>query len=281
MISGPAGAIEGEGADGGVLPAPFFDGGEARLAKQGSERAGEAVGGGFEAVHQLHEQKFQAHRAVFRPAKVHNIERAAGPEHAPDFGERPPLVVAIEMVEEEARDNAIEAAVGKRKIKAHGLNEPHVLPAGGGLGPGNAQHFRVAIEPDDFGGGLALLEPEGQSRGAAAQVEHALARGDDRALKQPALEFLLAERAAHERIVERGEPPPSQRGDVLAVFWQWGAASAAASTSVCAPWLEGNFFPVAANHCLANLRRALALLRHLTDQENLLEAGGSTGGVLA
>jgi hypothetical protein len=115
------------------------------------------------------------------------------------------FLVGRQVVEDKARDNAIETAGFEGWRIGHALAELDFQARSRRLADCDLQNLRVAVQANDLRQRLRLLEHEGQGSCPAAEIEHAVTRFDAGLLDESTLKAFLFEDGVQDRIVEPGQ----------------------------------------------------------------------------
>src|SRR5262249_5593649 len=111
-----------------------------------------------------------------RSSEIKQVQGTARDEYPPRLEQSLGLLVAVQVVEHEGGEHAIEGTV---RIRQH-VGEPTIelyrehFPLG--LSPGAGERFGIGIEPDHFGPWLEAFDEKGQVPGTAANFENPVTR---------------------------------------------------------------------------------------------------------
>jgi RNA polymerase sigma factor (sigma-70 family) len=150
--------------------------------------------------------------------EIHELEATPGLEHAMDLRQHGLLRRRIEVMEHERRQHAAEAARLERHRAGRALREPSADAGAVQLALRSRERLGIGIQADGFHRRLRLEHGDEQRARAAADIEHALARPELRALQQPAPDAGKAQQH-RERIIQRKEQVvPGGRNERLVGF---------------------------------------------------------------
>jgi hypothetical protein len=170
------------------------------------------------AVRRTERAQDEADHPAAGAVEVEHVQLASRAEPVAHRGQRGALLRRRQVVQDEARHDAVERA-GREVLRIVGeaFDEPHLDPRALDLLARDREHGRIAVEADHARLGLSRLDHERERARAAADVEHVVPGRDARLLDQPSLDRLLAQRERDERVVEARERMESQRGDIGAI----------------------------------------------------------------
>src|SRR5262249_42592634 len=159
--------------EGEVLVAGWYG---LHLAKPSFLQERRQLGNGALAASTAENREQVIERRMDLDGEVQRQEATAGLEHAPDLGSTCALQRARHMVEHHRARHQVEGGVwkGKRLDSAH----PEIDASARlrRLLPGDGDHFRRWVDPEDLAGSHPRLEREGERAWTAADVERVLSR---------------------------------------------------------------------------------------------------------
>src|SRR5262249_59671944 len=112
-------------------------------------------------------------RPVVTAAEIEHVKRAAGSQHARDRVQGSTLLVALEVVEHERREDAVVGAVRIRQLVGIPAIERYRYVLTVRLSPGAVERLRVGVEPDDVDRRVERLHEQREVAGPAADLEAA------------------------------------------------------------------------------------------------------------
>jgi hypothetical protein len=98
------------------------------------------------------------------------VKLAARLEDTQNLFEGMGAVIAGQVVQDEAGEDAVEGAVGEGEDGGRPVNQPDVQSSARNLAPGNFQYGRVAVQSDDFAVAASLFNQDGERGRPAADV---------------------------------------------------------------------------------------------------------------
>src|SRR5712692_8925406 len=149
-----------------------------------------------------------------RLAPVGDVELASGPQDSKHLAERALLVLTIEMVQHERREDAIKAAVSIRERPRHSRRDLQSKILAGRFRCRDPENLQIAIHTVDGSVRGTLVYQEHQRPGSTSQIQNPIVRFDPGELNEASLESPLRHRPANEWIVEPIQPSIAERGDV-------------------------------------------------------------------
>ncbi len=205
---------EADGAEDGGEGGGFGGSGEAGVADQGRKQTLDVVLGGCESVEDLNKIKRDAEQGVLRVSEIGDMKAASGAEDAEDLGEGAKLLIAREVMKEEAGEDVIERSIGKGNRFRHDLVEVDLESGARGLITGDAQDLGIGVDGGHAGCGMLRLEKQCQRAGAAAEIEDAVFRLERGLLEEFRFKRSLANGRLDDEVVPRGERAKAESGDV-------------------------------------------------------------------
>ena len=185
---------------------------EARRREQHRQQSRDVVARGVKAVEELDGQKRGSADQAARAAPVGDVQFSGGAQYAMHLPRRQQLVTPGQVVEEEARQHAVEALLGIGQGGRSSQVEGDVGAGMARLAPRDGEHRGIGIERPHLHTRLSTLRRDRKRPGAAADVQHLVPRLDCRLFKQGPLERPLARGQSDHAVVQRCEQMKAQRG---------------------------------------------------------------------
>jgi MFS family permease len=151
--------------------------------------------------------------AVPVPDEVDQVELPAGSQDPADLREHAFPVCAVEVVEHQRGDDAVHAGVRVGEVGGAALVPLHGGTAASGFRPRDGQRAGIGIEAVDVRVREALGDPQREVAGAAADLQHLVARGDLGGVDEVAVQRPHAEQRG-ERVIQPQQPVATHRGHV-------------------------------------------------------------------
>ena len=204
-------SIERERPEDGREPPRLRDS-EPLLLHERDEPPAHVVARRLEAVEDLDREEREPRDDAPRLAPVGDVELAPRREESPRLGEGRALLVGRQVMEDEARDDAIERPRREGRRRGERAHEPELAPLAARLALRDRERLGVGVEPDDLRAGL--LDEESERPRPAPEVEDAPTGLESHLLDEERAERPLAHGRADDGVVEaREEREPEGRDE--------------------------------------------------------------------